>query len=1532
MKQMIAVTCMLLGASVPGAAQLEIRKGDHVCILGNALAERMQHHGWLETLLHSRFPGHELVVRNLAFPGDELVTRLRSANFGSPDDHLGMNKADVILAFFGYNESFAAEGGLEKFRLELKGLLEHMSSEKYNGLSAPRVVLFSPIAHENLGSTNLPDGSENNRRLGIYTRAMAQVAQTVGVAFVNLFDISLELYSRGEGPLTFNGVHLSEAGDKTLAPRIDGALFESPGPRRDAAYLDRLRAAVLDKNFYWFQRYRTTDGYSIHGGRADLKFVDGQTNRVVLEREMEILDAMTAHRDRLVWAVAQGKPWKVDDSNTPPFIAVKTNRAGKGPNGEHLFLGGEEAMARMQLHPKLKVNLFASEEQFPELANPVQIAFDTRGRLWVAVMPSYPHWKPKEEMNDKLLILEDTDGDGKADKSKVFADHLHVPTGFELWGGGVLVAQVPDLWFLRDTNGDDVADSMERVLNGLDSADTHHAANSFTLDPGGALYFQEGTFHHTQVESPWGPPERCANGGVFRYEPRTHKLDVYVTYGFANPHGHVFDRWGQDFVTDGTGNVNYYATAFSGRLDFPQKHSGLNPFFPQRTRPCPGTEILSSRHFPDEFQDNYLVANVIGFQGVLQYRMEEKDSGFTAVETEPLIFSSDPNFRPTDMEVGPDGALYLSDWQNPVIGHMQHNLRDPSRDRTHGRVYRITCPGRRLLEPARIAGEPIEKLLELLKEPEDRTRYRTRIELGARDTKQVIAAVCKWVERLTRDDPGYEHHLTEALWLHQSHNVVDEALLKRILGAKDYHARAAATRVLCYWRDRVADPIGLLEAQASDAHPRVRLEAVRAQSFFREARAAVAALTVIRHPMDYYLSYTLRETLLQLEPHWKRAIHEEKNFAAGNPDAISYLLSTVSTAELVKLPRTPHVHQAILSRDDIVHAHRHEALMGLAKVNGTELLTELLQAVRRLDRAEGEVSRRALNDLAHMLISESPSRLKKERDGIGAIASSARHTFTRQMSYLALATGDGSIGPAWEDASRSPSTLRDLLEAIPLLPDAALRASAHERIQPLVSGVPAEFKARWKGYEGLDLLVLDSGRNPALKREGNAAPGELASSEVVGDPESAIRRSAMKALVSTGKDEEGTFKILTKFVVAGDERAAAVRALSRIPQPRRPPSEARALIEVLSSHVKKLPAAERTQSEARDALQLADELAALLPAREGQAVRLALRALGVPVIVLRAVPNLMIYDRPQIHVEAGKAIEIVFENVDIMPHNLVVARPHSLEKVGLEGERMAADPNAFSRSFVPNVPEVLHATRLLQPGQSERLNFTAPTELGDYPYVCTFPGHWRRMNGVMRVVKSLDDVSPEALVAAASTPTGPVRPFVQAWTVGDLKDGLEHLGHGRNRERGKQLFTDLACGTCHRVNGVGGFVGPDLLQVKQKLSEKKTTPLDVLTEMIEPSKVIDEKFRSSVLVLVDGQLVSGIVIEETADAYKVRSSPLELKPQAAQKSDELRTISKADVQERVTSEVSLMPAGLLNTLSAEEILDLLDHVLNAGSR
>ena len=883
MKQFLLLPCLLLSfvLLLPGrvaAAPLELKPGDHICIIGNTLADRMQHDGWLETLIVAKFPKDDLAFRNLAVAGDEVAVRSRSENFGSADEWLTKTKADVIFAFFGFNESFKGDAGLEKFKQDLDKFVKDTKAKNYSGKGAPSLVLFSPIANEKLNDPNMPDPTANNVNLQKYTAAMAGVAKANEVLFVDLFARSQKLYAemakRGQS-LTFNTVHLTEAGDRALAPEIFQALFDARPPMGN---FEKLRAAVKDKNAEWHARYRTVDGYNVYGGRSKLEFpVAGKdspkiTNYDVMQDEMSQRDAKTANRDQRVWAVAKGGDLKVDDSNLPPVKTLQSNKPDVAP-----FVSGEDAIKYMTVPKGCKVTLFASEEKFPELVSPVQMAFDTKGRLWVAAWPSYPERTPTSTVGDKLLVFEDTNGDGKADKVTTFLDDLNCPTGFQFYKDGVLVMQAPDLWFVRDTNGDGKADWKERVLMGMDSADSHHTANSMVLDPGGATYLSDGVFHRTQVETAEGPV-RNVDGSIYRFEPLTGKFDRYVAYNFMNPHGRVFDYWGNDIITDATGNENFFAPAFSGHIDYPARHATMQQFWKRPSRPCAGAGLLTSRHFPEEFQGNFLNCNVIGFQGIFRVKVNEEGSGLKGDTIEDLVKGDNdkiPNFRPSAVGVAPDGSIYFCDWAKELIGHMQHHIRDPHRDKSHGRIYRMTYEGRPLLKPAKVDGQPIENLLDLLKEPENDVRTRAKIELSKHDSAKVIAALKKWTAALDPKDKDYEHNLTEALWVHQWNNVVDEELLKRMLRSPDYHARAAATRVLCYWHDRVTDPLALLEVQVKDEHPRVRLEAVRACSFFRTPKAAEVALAVLDkeadpNKPDYYIKYCLDETMKQLDKFTKQ--------------------------------------------------------------------------------------------------------------------------------------------------------------------------------------------------------------------------------------------------------------------------------------------------------------------------------------------------------------------------------------------------------------------------------------------------------------------------------------------------------------------------------------------------------------------------------------------------------------------------------------------------------------------------------------
>ena len=970
-------------------------------------------------------------------------------------EKVGTN-ADVIFAFFGYNESYAGEAGLPKFKTDLEGFIKHTLAQKYNGKSAPRLVLFSPIAFQDHKSPNLPTGEAVvaiNRNLSLYGKVIRDVAEANGVYFVDVFNPTSLLYAQVEPPLTINGAHLNEMGNKLLAEVIDRRLFKA-SDTPDKKLMEKLRPAVQDKAFHWYQRYRVTDGYSTFGGRAWLKFVGGQTNYEVVQKELEAPDIMTANRDKVIWEVAKGRPGKVDDSNLPKFVPVTTNKPGTGPGGTHLFLSGEDAIKSMTVGKGMKVSLFADEKMFPELAKPVQMAWDAKGRLWVAVWPSYPHWKPGEPYNDKLLIFEDTDGDGKADKVTTFADGLQNPTGFEFYNGGVIVAQAPDLIFLKDSKGGDKADTRQRIIHGLDTADTHHASNSFVLDPGGAMYFQEGTFHHSQVEDPYGPVKRLANGGVFRYEPRSQKFDVYVTYGFANPHGHVFDKWGQDIVIDGTGANPFHGPLFSGYLPFPNKHNRPPQVYQQRTRPSGGMEFISSKHFPPEWEGNLAVTNCIGFQGILRYKISDLGASLTGQEQEPILSSSDPNFRPVDCKMGPDGALYFIDWQNPIIGHMQHNLRDPSRDRTKGRIYKITYDGRQPSEPVKIAGEPIEKLLDLLQHPEDRVRYRAKIELGARKTEDVIPAAKKWAQRPWGGaDPT--HHILEVLWLHQYHNVVDTDLLAQLLKSHDFRARSAAVRVLCDWRDRVPEALELLKKAAADEHPRVRLEAVWAASYFTVPEAAEVVFVAQDKPADQFVEFVSKETMRTLGPIVQKAIAEKRPIKFTTPAGARYFLKSVATDDLLKMDRTPGVLLELLFRPGVRDEFRREALGALAKQDKKPELDVLVSAVRTHDESAATEESVAF-DLARLLTALPMAELTKGRAELAALAEKGRTATTRQMGYVALIAADGDIEKAWAQATKTVGALQDFVNAVPMVRDPGARAALYPKVKALLAGLPPE--------------------------------------------------------------------------------------------------------------------------------------------------------------------------------------------------------------------------------------------------------------------------------------------------------------------------------------------------------------------------------------------------------------------------------------------------------------------------------------------
>ena len=855
----------------------------------------MMNFGHFETEMHVRYPDSLLFIRNMcdggntpgfrphasrvspwAFPGAEkFQTELANysdsqGHFETEDQWLTRLQADIIIAFFGYNESFQGEAGLQNYKDELDAFIKYTLSQKYNAKSPPQLIIVSPIAFEDLSAKfDLPNGERENANLKLYAEAMREVALKNQVDFVDAFTPSKEWFSSTENSLTIDGSQLTDEGYAKFSELLVDEIF---GDATSAAETHRalIHAAVMEKNWMWHNDIKIPNGVHVYGRRFNPY---GPEN---YPAEIQKIREMTAIRDEAIWKAAKGE--KTDlaeaDKKTSKLPEVKTNYNPE-KNGSLEYLYGQDAVNKIHVAPGYKIELFASEQEFPDLAKPSQISFDNKGRLWVATMPSYPHYKPGDKRpDDKIIILEDTNADGKADKETIFARGLHLPNGFEIAPEGVYVSQGTNLMLYSDTDGDDKADKKEILLSGFDDHDTHHEIHAYSADPSGAIYMGEGVFLHTNVETSYGPV-RATNGGFYRYNPTRHQLERTAQLAIPNPWGIAFDEWGENFFAEtsspdvrwmmpGTIKPRYGVSSPKSKSLIEEK---------QRVRPTSGLEFVSSRHFPDDVQGDFLINNTIGFLGTKQHTLIDDGTGYKSNHRQDLVKSDDRNYRPVDLEFAPDGSLYIADWHNILIGHMQHNARDPLRDHSHGRIYRVTYPSRPLVKPAAISGASIDVLLDNLKLPEYRTRYRTRRELRGRNASDVSSQLLVWVDHLDENDPKFEHHLLEALWVSWGINKVDQPLLRQLLASKDYHVRAAAVRVLRYTGHQVQDQADLLMQAAKDEHGRVRLEAIVAASWLDKEQGLKILSEAEKLPLDEWMADAHEAAVAHLNG---RSVEEKK--------------------------------------------------------------------------------------------------------------------------------------------------------------------------------------------------------------------------------------------------------------------------------------------------------------------------------------------------------------------------------------------------------------------------------------------------------------------------------------------------------------------------------------------------------------------------------------------------------------------------------------------------------------------------------
>ena len=1105
-------------------AEITFHPADTVLFYGNSFMERLAEQGELEAWVQLAHPEQQLRFRSLAWTGDEVGYRMRAEGYAEYlKSLLSEWPAKVVLIGYGMNESFAGAAGLADFRSQYATYLDQLTRRHPQAT----LVLLAPTAVEPGGQ--VVEVAARNRDLAAYAEAIGTLAKERGLLYVDLFAASQAAFQKGGPRWTSNGVDLNSTGLQALSRLLAATMVgEAALARVSAARVAEVAPAVAQKNHFVAEvtRPKNADLYYGVRKRADEYAAEIPRYHRMIRATEAVVHTLAASPNQTFASIPT--PW------LEPLPPGKGSDDGKNTG---IIKPPAEALAEMKVADGYAVNLFASEEQFPDLKNPVQIAFDARGRLWAVTMPSFPHTVPGLKPDDKIVILEDTDHDGKADKLTVFADGLDALDGVAFHEQGVIISEQPRLWLMQDTNGDGRADTRRELLRGIDVTDSHHGGMIAT-DPVGNVWFCDGVFHRSQIETPFGV-HRAIDSTTFRLNPRTGRVETEWQSITPNPWKITFDRYGNIFQMYGDGLVLdglpltwtpmgiYHPFAYAKTVDYGKGSAAAS---------------ISSPNFPPEYQQGMASAALLGRYCVSLTKYDFAEGMVRGSGRLDVLSSPNPAFRPADVEFGMDGALYVSDFCSAIIGHAQHPMRDPHWDHTHGRIWRVIHQGRPVVRDwPQIEGASVPKLLALLTHSQDLVRHHARLELR-RHGVGVLPELDAWVGALDANRADNAAALLEAIYVAEGLGQTRPEWLTRLAQAAAPLYRAAAVRLIRYQADRLPDVTERLQQLALDLHPRVQMEIV---------------------------------------------------------DAVAHLRSTMPAVE--------------------------HALHGLNSTNA---------------------------DVQHMLADLRHGT----RPAIGRsvpVLEIAPETQLPQWHWLGA---DGKTAPVTYSARGTPGTrppgsgvYRTYVQAPAALP--ATLAVKYSFLDISVNGEQllsqdnqwsSEQQVQFELRPGLNVIEV------VLRRLNGAAP-PIYLYDPVGQPIAQVRL----ATDETSLRELSTIWNQAHAPQAGTLRVQAAAGLQFIPK--------------------------------------------------------------------------------ELRVPAGTPVHLTFENPDLMIHNFVLIAPGAADEVGALADLLAKQPDGLSRQYVPASPKILQSTRLVNPKAHAQLDFTAPTQPGRYPFLCTFPGHWRFMRGTLIV-------------------------------------------------------------------------------------------------------------------------------------------------------------------------------------------------------
>ena len=851
-------------ATVFSAPVFDLKNGDRVAFLGDSFMEREQYGGWIELAATTQFPDRDVTFRNLGWSADTPAGASRNglslgqAGQDPPDEgwkqllkQLQTYKPNVIVLGYGMAASLMDSSTPEDFGKNLELLLNEAPAAAGGKI---RFLILGAPPYFKQTFDDAASVASREKSLGEINDVLKTTAEKRTIPFISLDKL-------GNDPaFSQNGIHLTEVGYKAVARLLEKSLGWKANAWDTGGKAEILRQHILKKNEWFFHRSRP----------ANMAYIFGFRNKEQGNNAKEIPEF-----DLLV-TKQEANIAKMRDLSTSASVPLEPERT------ESAF-----AANTPQPHPDFtvadgfEVTLWAEN---PLLHKPTQINFDPQGRLWVASSETYPMVEVGQTADDKVIVIEDTDGNGTAEKSTVFARGMMMPTAVLPGDGGVYVAQSTDLLHFKDTNGDGKADVKTRVLSGFGTEDTHHNLHTLRRGQDGRLWMNQSVYTRSDIETPHGIV-RLKSGGVFRFDPRDSSLEI-VYRGFWNTWGHQFDKFGQSFLTDGAGftgiNLGIPGATYEAYAGATQILRGISPgSYPKFS----GIEIIESPQFPEDWQGNIITCDFRAHR-IVRFSIADDGAGYVTQELDDLLRTDNVNFRPIDVKTGPDGALYIADWSNPIINHGEVDFRDPRRDREHGRIWRIAKKG---TDPR--VKKDFTKLSpnELAAALGSTSRY---------DREQATAVLFEKKEKPILPT-GSEAEILAALRFEKA----TPELVRKALASPSGELRSTAIRSLADSAMPDEARLPILKKAIADPFPRVRLEAVLALAKIPRADTLDIALGALSQPTDRFIEYALWMAIRSGGTAWLAALAEDKIDFTENPGQLEYVLS--------KLP--PEVATTVLS-------------------------------------------------------------------------------------------------------------------------------------------------------------------------------------------------------------------------------------------------------------------------------------------------------------------------------------------------------------------------------------------------------------------------------------------------------------------------------------------------------------------------------------------------------------------------------------------------------------------------------------------